>query len=160
MERAKAEYRRVVRRLHIAGVSMREIAEALGVSHQRVHQILEGGGPRRWRRRRHGDDVRLVCSFCGREQRQVKRLIAGPNVYICDPCIAEAVVICSRGASVEGGVLTLARADSDLLCTFCGKDRGMADAIIAGPSTMSPPPAIYAGLPCPLRAIMSEEPST
>ena len=27
------------------------------------------------------------CSFCGKNQEQVKRLIAGPNVYICDECV-------------------------------------------------------------------------
>lgn len=29
----------------------------------------------------------LHCSFCGKSQREVKKLIAGPNVYICDECI-------------------------------------------------------------------------
>ena len=29
----------------------------------------------------------LKCSFCGKSQKQVKRLIAGPGVYICDECI-------------------------------------------------------------------------
>jgi ATP-dependent Clp protease ATP-binding subunit ClpX len=29
----------------------------------------------------------LQCSFCGKSQKQVKRLIAGPGVYICDECI-------------------------------------------------------------------------
>ncbi len=29
----------------------------------------------------------LKCSFCGKSQKQVKKLIAGPNVYICDECI-------------------------------------------------------------------------
>ena len=29
----------------------------------------------------------LLCSFCGKSQRQVKKLIAGPGVYICDECI-------------------------------------------------------------------------
>ncbi len=29
----------------------------------------------------------LLCSFCGKTQRQVKKLIAGPGVYICDECI-------------------------------------------------------------------------
>ncbi|WP_047865107.1 ATP-dependent Clp protease ATP-binding subunit ClpX [Rubrobacter aplysinae] len=29
----------------------------------------------------------LQCSFCGKSQRQVKKLIAGPGVYICDECI-------------------------------------------------------------------------
>ncbi len=30
----------------------------------------------------------LHCSFCGKGQREVKKLIAGPNVYICDECIS------------------------------------------------------------------------
>ncbi|MCB2192368.1 MAG: ATP-dependent Clp protease ATP-binding subunit ClpX, partial [Deltaproteobacteria bacterium] len=29
----------------------------------------------------------LVCSFCGKSQDEVKKLIAGPSVYICDECI-------------------------------------------------------------------------
>ncbi|MBW2071224.1 MAG: ATP-dependent Clp protease ATP-binding subunit ClpX, partial [Deltaproteobacteria bacterium] len=29
----------------------------------------------------------LVCSFCGKSQDEVKKLIAGPTVYICDECI-------------------------------------------------------------------------
>ena len=29
----------------------------------------------------------LVCSFCGKNQKEVKKLIAGPTVYICDECI-------------------------------------------------------------------------
>jgi len=33
------------------------------------------------------DKPTLKCSFCGKTQEQVKRLIAGPNVYICDECI-------------------------------------------------------------------------
>lgn len=33
------------------------------------------------------DKSTLKCSFCGKSQEQVKRLIAGPNVYICDECI-------------------------------------------------------------------------
>ena len=35
-----------------------------------------------------GDTAELVkCSFCGKSQKQVKKLIAGPGVYICDECI-------------------------------------------------------------------------
>jgi len=33
------------------------------------------------------DDANLSCSFCGKSQREVKKLIAGPTVYICDECI-------------------------------------------------------------------------
>ena len=38
---------------------------------------------------KHGDDRsgNLVCSFCGKSQEEVRKLIAGPTVYICDECI-------------------------------------------------------------------------
>ena len=31
--------------------------------------------------------VEVICSFCGKGQDEVKKLIAGPSVYICDECI-------------------------------------------------------------------------
>ena len=34
------------------------------------------------------DTKQLKCSFCGKTQEQVRRLVAGPGVYICDECIA------------------------------------------------------------------------
>ena len=30
---------------------------------------------------------KLSCSFCGKKQSQVKKLIAGPNIYICNECV-------------------------------------------------------------------------
>ena len=33
------------------------------------------------------EDTRLKCSFCGKSQDQVKKLIAGPGVYVCDECV-------------------------------------------------------------------------
>jgi ATP-dependent Clp protease ATP-binding subunit ClpX len=36
---------------------------------------------------RLGESDLLKCSFCGKSQKQVKKLIAGPGVYICDECI-------------------------------------------------------------------------
>ncbi|MEL7646939.1 MAG: ATP-dependent protease ATP-binding subunit ClpX [Sedimentibacter sp.] len=33
------------------------------------------------------NDKQIKCSFCGKSQEQVRRLIAGPDVYICDECI-------------------------------------------------------------------------
>ncbi|MGL5948695.1 MAG: ATP-dependent protease ATP-binding subunit ClpX [Aeromonas sp.] len=39
--------------------------------------------------KRKGDsDKLLYCSFCGKSQHEVRKLIAGPSVYICDECIA------------------------------------------------------------------------
>ncbi|MBA9016475.1 ATP-dependent Clp protease ATP-binding subunit ClpX [Clostridium beijerinckii] len=36
---------------------------------------------------KYDEKKQLKCSFCGKTQEQVKRLIAGPGVYICDECI-------------------------------------------------------------------------
>ena len=36
---------------------------------------------------RYEEKKQLKCSFCGKTQDQVKRLVAGPGVYICDECI-------------------------------------------------------------------------
>jgi len=36
---------------------------------------------------RFGDGDKLKCSFCGKTQEQVRKLVAGPGVYICDECI-------------------------------------------------------------------------
>jgi ATP-dependent Clp protease ATP-binding subunit ClpX len=38
-------------------------------------------------RRRDESNGNLCCSFCGKSQKEVKKLIAGPTVYICDECI-------------------------------------------------------------------------
>ena len=37
--------------------------------------------------RRKGNGKDLCCSFCGKSQREVRKLIAGPSVYICDECV-------------------------------------------------------------------------
>ena len=35
----------------------------------------------------------LCCTFCGKEQQEVKRLVAGPVTYICDGCVDRCVEI-------------------------------------------------------------------
>jgi ClpX C4-type zinc finger len=35
----------------------------------------------------------LLCSFCGRSQEEVRKLVAGPGVYICDWCVERCVQI-------------------------------------------------------------------
>lgn len=53
---------------------------------------------RQERRRR---DAR--CSFCGRGQDQVKKLVAGPGVYICNSCIELCNEVLAEDARVRGG---------------------------------------------------------
>jgi len=35
----------------------------------------------------HDDEKELHCSFCGKSQNEVKKLIAGPTAFICNECI-------------------------------------------------------------------------
>jgi ATP-dependent Clp protease ATP-binding subunit ClpX len=48
----------------------------------------------------------LKCSFCGKSQKQVRKLIAGPGVYICDECIelCNEIIEEELGAAVSEGV--------------------------------------------------------
>jgi ClpX C4-type zinc finger len=141
LEVARAEFHRAVRRLHLHGSSLREVAASLGLSHQRVHQIVEeAGGSRRWIRVKGGgvrrDNLLLVCSFCGKSQSQVGKLIAGPGVYICDGCVglAEGVVGSGEARCTEYGPLTAVPEQAQrTLCSFCGKIRGQVAGMALAP---------------------------
>jgi len=143
---ATADYRRRVRALHLAGASMREIGEALGLSHQRVHQMIEGGGVRRWRRRRpHDPPAPRACSFCARPQHQVRKLVAGPDVYICDPCILAAVGVSTSGRATRDAMLRPVPPDGDLHCSFCGENRAALPSLVAGPNVEDQAPPSICG---------------
>ena len=133
---ARAEFHRAVRRLHLHGASLRELASGLGLSHQRVHQIVESaGGSRRWLRR---DRVRpdpglLHCTFCGKDQKRVKKLIVGPSVYICDGCVDLAKVVRSDGLPVTTEIAELTagpKQEPKTQCSFCGKRRDQVAGLI------------------------------
>lgn len=52
----------------------------------------------------------LHCSFCGKSQREVKTLIAGPNIYVCDECVSLCNEIIAKQSQKES---TLATNNSD-----------------------------------------------
>ena len=131
---ARAEFHGAVRRLQLAGASLREIAEALGLSHQRVHQIVEAaGGSRRWRRHHASEGERPSCSFCGQDQKQVEALIAGPGVFICDRCIGrvhKALSVTDRRVSTPIAIIQQVNdEDRTERCSFCGKRRHQVSAM-------------------------------
>jgi ATP-dependent Clp protease ATP-binding subunit ClpX len=76
-----------------------------------------------------GQDGQLTCSFCGKAQEDVKKLIAGPAVYICDECIElckdiVAEEIPADDASVGGGSLPKPAEVKDVLDDFViGQER-------------------------------------
>jgi hypothetical protein len=136
---ARADFRHAVRRLHLAGGSLREIAGALNLSHQRVHQIIEeAGGARPWRSVVRRGKVKgaalLACSFCGKNQPQVRKLIAGPGVYICDQCISKAGQVIATGEAAATPLSAVKPIGEDITtakCSFCGKRRYQVSGLAA-----------------------------
>lgn len=129
----RADYHTAVRRVHLAGASLREVAEALGVSHQRVQQMvgLAGGTwwQRAWAARSRRRDA--VCTFCGRPPAEVDKLIAGPNVFICDACVA----LARKALATKRQAGTFAPAKGALArCSFCRKRHTAARPVIATPA--------------------------
>ena len=57
------------------------------------------------RQGKNGDGERLLyCSFCGKSQHEVRKLIAGPSVFICDECVALCNDIIEEEALDNSGV--------------------------------------------------------
>jgi len=124
---ARAEYHTAVRRLHLAGASLREIADALTLSHQRVHQIVDGSGGSWWRKawRTRGTTRDAICTWCGRPPSEVEKLVAGPNIYICDGCVRDAERSLRRND--EGRLATrVAR------CSFCRRFASAKRKVVTG----------------------------
>jgi hypothetical protein len=144
-EVARAEFHHAVRRLHLSGASLREIATRLHLSHQRVHQIVEAaGGARRWDKRGR-PPPELACSFCGRPQRKTRKLVAGPGVYICEKCVelAEAVIASQQAAETALGPLQpVPEGAPRQRCSFCGKHRHQVTGLA---TTVENPAGKHAG---------------
>jgi ClpX C4-type zinc finger len=122
---ARADEQLAVRRLQLAGGSVREIAKALGISHQRVQQLADAvDDGRGWKRKGRAPKT-LACTFCGADSDQASKLIAGPSCYICDECVARARVgfdargqcsFCGKHASIE---LAVTGTEAAAVCAEC-----------------------------------------
>ena len=123
---AQAEYHTAIRRLHLGGASLREIGDALSLSHQRVQQIVSAAGGswwRAWKRRNVKPDA--VCTWCDKPPSEVSKLIAGPTVFICDSCIRDA----------ERAIGT-AKRGSKARCSFCQKRSDDKRTVLTGPANV------------------------
>lgn len=123
LDEARKDFETSVRRLYVEGATIREISQVLGLSHQRIHQLI-GAKPQSWWQRLTGSNAEATrgCSFCGKAPDSVGQLIAGPSVYICDGCIeAAALTVEDKGARQEGSHFELLDERSKQRCSFCGK---------------------------------------
>jgi hypothetical protein len=162
-EAARAQFHRAVRRLHLSGASLRDLAAALQLSHQRVHQIVKtAGGARRWGRRGRLPPE-LACSFCGR-RRKARELVAGPGVYICEPCVELAETVIRSGQATEtalGPLHSIPDNMAERRCSFCGKRRhqvtGLATSLGAPAGKLADAAAICADCLVLCREIHSEQ---
>jgi hypothetical protein len=145
-EQARVDYHHAIRRLHAAGGSLREIAEVLRLSHQRVHQIIdEAAEPRRrwWRRREagwQGPGPAGPCSFCGRSREECAKLIAGPGLFICERCVAHASRL-AAGVSLEDraeAAMLVEPSGSQGRCSFCGKQARQVRHLVASGLASAP----------------------
>jgi len=126
---ARAEHHTAIRRLHLAGASLREIAEALALSHQRIQQIVGASGGSWWRTawRTRGVTRDAVCTWCTRPPSEVGKLVAGPNLYICDRCVAQAFRQLAKMPE-SGSGLRAARAR----CSFCSRSGTGGRKVVTG----------------------------
>jgi hypothetical protein len=133
-EVARTEFRRAVHRLVSEGSRPRDVAAALGLSGQQLHQIVrQGGGSEREGPSRPAD-TGLACTFCGTSQYEVRKLIAGPGVYICDACVELVQGVIGSGGVTNtrlGQVHAVTDQDGQLRCRFCDKHRDQVTGMAA-----------------------------
>jgi hypothetical protein len=128
---AQVGYQHAIRRMHAAGGSLREIADTLGISYQRVHQIVDVASGKGALKESSAD---LACSFCGALQRQVRKLVAGPGVYICERCIDLAHEVIDEGQERSNRWTRLVReTEPEARCDFCGKARREVAEMVLAP---------------------------
>jgi hypothetical protein len=82
------------------------------------------------------ESVTMRCSFCQKAKPEVRKLIAGPNVFICDECVEICVVIIANDAEAQnrpvGRTLevTLRAFPSQTdVCVLCGKRTPLAELL-------------------------------
>lgn len=132
---ARAEYHTAIRRLHLAGAPLREIAQALAMSHQRVQQIVSASGGSWWRRAWGSRNAKpdAICTWCGRPPSEVSKLVAGPNVFICDSCLEVAERALADDAGVSGALRRVKERARER-CSFCRRRADETRSLVAGPA--------------------------
>jgi ATP-dependent protease Clp ATPase subunit len=72
------------------------------------------------------------CSFCGSKRREVRKLISGPRVFICDRCVVRCREIMGPPPYPDG----LPPEERPWQCSFCGKWRYQVQAMVNAPTVL------------------------
>ena len=77
-------------------------------------------------------EPKLNCSFCGKSQDEVRKLIAGPNVYICDECVDLCNDILERESEQESAGEKTAPVHSIASCSLCKLPKDVTELRMIG----------------------------
>lgn len=99
-----------------------------------------------WRKReRPADEPHLRCSFCNKDQHDVRKLIAGPTVFICDECVQVCADIIADDTIGPAVAEQLAAHDISswsptVACTLCRMPVVLEEALqVEGRALLCPP---------------------
>jgi ATP-dependent protease Clp ATPase subunit len=71
-----------------------------------------------------------VCSFCGKDQDQVRRLIAGPKgAYVCNECVAHFIT--------DDSTQNQQQLPATQRCSFCGKPQKEVERLVLAPGDVA-----------------------
>jgi hypothetical protein len=136
-EAARTEFRGAVHRLIVHGSRSGDVAAALGLSHQQLDEMVRGAGGSGREDQTGALGIDLTCSFCGRSQHEVRKLIAGPGCYICEACVGLIEDVAGGGSPAHtrlGPVHAVPEQDERAWCSFCGKHRCLVTGLAARPA--------------------------
>lgn len=136
-EAARAEFRGAVHSLIVDGSRSGGVAAALGLSDEQLDKLVQAEGGAGGEDTAGTPVIDLTCSFCGRSQHEVRKLIAGPGCYICESCVALTEGVANTGSPAHtrlGPVHAVPAQDERAQCSFCGKHRCLVTSLAARPA--------------------------
>ncbi len=126
-DQRRADYHRAVKKLHLSGMPLRDIAEGLGISHQRVHQIVTGEIPRKRRSRKAlGGTVAGLVLLLVAGSLIGTRLLSHRGHLVAVPDLV--------GMNAQAGLTRLATSS---LCLSGIRQSGSQETVVTSPTTPS-----------------------